>query len=119
VRFKIDENLPTDVSELLSAAGFDSQTVFAEGLRGTKDSDLDEVCRREERALVTLDLDFADIREYPPMGSPGRIVLRMVRQDRRTVLSAMQAVVALLQEEDVADRLWIVEEHRIRIRGED
>jgi len=66
MRFKIDENLHEDIAEALRTHGHDAQTVFDQGLRGHADPEIAEVARREWRAVVTLDLDFGNIREYPP-----------------------------------------------------
>jgi predicted nuclease of predicted toxin-antitoxin system len=90
--------------------------VFDEGLRGSADEVIAERCHREERALVTLDLDFADIRTYPPAGSPGMIVLRVRNQSRRHILRVLSRVTTLLDKEPVAGRLWIVSDAGVRIR---
>jgi predicted nuclease of predicted toxin-antitoxin system len=74
-------------------------------------------CPQEDRVLVTLDRDFADIRAYPPADYPGLIVLRLRNQSRPHVLSVMAHVVDLLKHEPVAGRLWIVSEAGARIRG--
>ena len=66
MRFKLDENLPIDVAQLLIQHGHDAKTVYDEALDGAKDEQIGEVCLNEERAFVTLDIDFADIRAYPP-----------------------------------------------------
>jgi len=62
MRFKVDENLPTGVAALLRAAGHDAATVNGEGVGGVRDKDLAELVKCEGRALVTLDVGFADIR---------------------------------------------------------
>ena len=62
--FKVDENLPQEVAEILRQAGHDATTVLEQGLGGAADSALEEVFRKEQRALVTLDNGFADIRAY-------------------------------------------------------
>lgn len=49
---------------------------------GRSDVDRADVCKAEERAIVTLDLDFADIRAYPPDSYSGLIVLRLDRQGK-------------------------------------
>ena len=85
---------------------------------GQGDPEIAEVCRVEERALVTLDLDFADILAYPPEKYSGIIVLRLTVQDVASVLRALRRFDAHLQQEVLAKRLWIVEDSRIRIRGE-
>lgn len=118
MNFKVDENLPVEVAEQLRAAHYDASTVHEQRLSGNPDLRIIEVCRQENRALVTLDLDFANVRAYPPNQYAGLIVLRLGRQDKRRVLNAFARVLHLLPQEPVAQRLWIVEETRIRIWGE-
>lgn len=116
MRFKIDENLPVEAKEVLLQAGFEATTVGDEALAGSPDLDIADVCRREQRAIITLDLDFADIRNYPPEDYAGLIVLRIARQDKNTVLNIIQRLTAPLRTEPLEKRLWIVDERRIRIR---
>ena len=66
MQFKIDENLHSDAADLLRQHGHDALTVHEQGLRGHTDMDIANVCQQEARAIVTLDLDFADIRVYSP-----------------------------------------------------
>jgi predicted nuclease of predicted toxin-antitoxin system len=117
MQFKIDENLHDEVAALLASAGHDAHTVHVEGLTGGNDSALAAHCRNENRVLVTLDRDFADIRAYPPADHTGLIVLRVGNQSRRHVLNVTTRVLDLLKREPVAGRLWIVSEAGVRIRG--
>jgi predicted nuclease of predicted toxin-antitoxin system len=117
MRFKVDENLPVEVAKLLSQVGHDAATVLEQHLSGGADSDVALVCQREGRVLVTLDLDFADIRAYPPAQCPGLIVLRLKQQDKPHVLETLSRVVRVFPDEPLERHLWIVEERRIRIRG--
>jgi predicted nuclease of predicted toxin-antitoxin system len=66
VKFKIYENLPAEAAEILKSAGFDAHTVADEDLAGAHDETVAGASRSEDRILVTLDLDFANIRAYPP-----------------------------------------------------
>lgn len=115
MRFKIDENLPSDLGGLLALAGHDAHSVLDENLSGAADSTA-KVCQEEDRILVTLDLDFANIRNYPPHEYPGIIVLRLSRQDRTAVFSIIPRILELLRTEPVSQRLWIVEDQHTRIR---
>lgn len=117
MRFKIDENLHHEVAEYLRQEGHDAETVHAEGLRGADDAVRADHCRREDRAIVTLDLDFADIRMFPPAANSGIIVLRISNQSRGHVLNVMMRVLHLLKTEPVVGRLWIVSDAGARIRG--
>ena len=66
MRFKFDENLPGELAALFAKVGHDAVTVLDEQIGGAKDADIAAVCLGEDRVLVTLDADFADIRAYPP-----------------------------------------------------
>jgi predicted nuclease of predicted toxin-antitoxin system len=89
MKFKTDENLPTEAADLLRSAGHDAVTVGEQRLSGSIDSAIGSVCEREHRVLVTLDLGFADIQTYPPGRYPGFVVLRLARQDKASVLRAI------------------------------
>ncbi len=86
MRFKVDEDLPDDIAEVLRMHGHDAETVYGEGLRGKTDPTIAERCQQEQRAVVTLDLDFANITVYPPEKYPGLIVLRIADQSRALIL---------------------------------
>lgn len=66
LRIKLDENLPRRIETALRGLGHDVETAISEGLSGAPDPDVLSACVAEGRILVTLDLDFSDIREYPP-----------------------------------------------------
>ena len=83
MKFKIDENLPVDGVVILRDAGFEADTVFDERLVGADDSVIANRSRAQDRVLVTLDLDFSNIRAYPPSQHAGIVVLRPNRQDKR------------------------------------
>jgi predicted nuclease of predicted toxin-antitoxin system len=119
MQFKIDENLPIEIAELLINAGHNAKTVNEQQLQGVKDPVLIDVCKRENRVLVTLDTDFSDIRAYPPQEFSGIIVLRVGSQAKQHITKVFQNIISLTQREPLNQHLWIVEETRIRIRGKD
>ncbi len=119
MRFKVDENLPIEVAGLLCSAGLDALTVFDQRLIGEADSRILDICQEEGRTLITLDLDFSDVRSYPPQEYFGLVVLRLHRQDKPYVLETIRGIIPLFEHEQIEGRLWIVEENRIRVRGEE
>jgi predicted nuclease of predicted toxin-antitoxin system len=115
MKFKLDENLSPSLSSLLVVSGHDAHSVTQQALGGQPDHRVIEVCRREGRALITLDLDFANIQAYPPTAYLGIIVLRLATQDNLTAEAAVRRLVAFLAIEEPQGALWIVENDRIRI----
>ena len=118
MKFKIDENLPVEVAEVLRHAAHDACTVLEQQYGGRPDAEIASLCQHEERILITLDKDFANIRMYPPERYAGIIVLRVKQQDKPSVLKMMQRVLLFLPNKPLEHHLWIVEETRIRIRGQ-
>ena len=116
LRFKLDENLPHRVAPALRDLGHDVETAISEGLAGAVDPDLLAACTAEDRILVTLDLDFADIRVYPPGSHRGLWVLRPVVQTFDTILALALAGVRLSAIERTAGQLWVIDRNRVRIR---
>jgi len=116
MKFKIDENLPIEIAEELRREGHDAATVLEENMRGFSDTKIVAVCHSEMRILITLDLDFADIRRYPPSDSPGIIVLRIEPQHKKHLVHSLRRIIPVLSKEPLSRRLWIVEEDRIRVR---
>lgn len=117
MKFKVDENMPAEVAALLAGAGHDAVTVPDQQLGGQPDPDVAAVCRHEVRAIVSLDLHFSDIRAYPPADYAGIIVLRLARLDKHRIMSAMQRLLPMLDQEPLVGRLWIVDETTVRIRS--
>lgn len=116
LRFKVDENLPTEVAMLLRDAGYDAVTVVDQKMGGRDDLVIAEICQDEQRIIVSLDLDFSDIRSYSPIDFAGIIVFRMVKQNKSRIVASAKRVIPLLGSEEIAGKLWVVDESRVRIR---
>ena len=117
MKFKIDENLPVEIADLLRSSGHDADTVHDEGLVGSPDANVIGACKSEGRCLITLDLDFSDMRAYTPSDLHGLIIFRLRRQDKTHVIEIARRMISLLEIEPLEQRLWIVDEERVRIRG--
>lgn len=76
---------------------------------------LASVCIAEQRALVTLDLDFANPVRLPPGVHAGIAVLRLPKRPVPDDLHALViSLIEALRTRSLPGRLWIVEPARIR-----
>ena len=99
---------------------FGHQVEFARdiGLAAASDAQIAERARESGAALLTRDLDFADVRRYPPDQYQGIVVLRLpdttVAQEIVRVLERFLMDPGFLGQ--LAGRLAIVELDRVRFR---
>ena len=63
--------MPDALSQFLVEAGHDVETACRERLAGAKDPAILKAATREDRILMTLDLDFADIEPILPGATRG------------------------------------------------
>jgi predicted nuclease of predicted toxin-antitoxin system len=76
MKLKLDENLSRHLKPLLTRLGHDVLTAADENLLSCSDTEIAAAALREERMLLTLDIEFADLRKYPPGSHPGIILFR-------------------------------------------
>ena len=118
MRFLIDANLPRSL--IAAIQRFAHQVEFARdiGLASAPDEDIGARARHSGAVLLTRDLDFADIRRYPPEQYPGIVVLRL--PDDTVAEEIVRVAERFLKEpvflEHLAGRLAIVEPDRVRFR---
>lgn len=116
MKIKLDENLPAGAAPLLRAAGHDVDTAIEEGLAGADDAVVLTAATNEDRALVTLDTDFANVRRYPIGAHAGIVVLRLRDQRWRAVKVALDRLAKSGILQRLKGGLAIVSEARIRLR---
>lgn len=85
MKLKLDENLPESLLSELSALGHDVDNVRLEGLGGQSDPNIWRAAQREERFLITQDLDFSDVREFKPGTHHGLMLVRLRVPGRRAL----------------------------------
>jgi predicted nuclease of predicted toxin-antitoxin system len=90
-------------------------TVIDEGLSGATDVDVLAAAVAEDRALVTMDLDFANPIRFPPHDTAGIAIQRTRdRAGHDELEGVVGRQVIALGEADLSGHLWIVERNRVR-----
>ncbi len=117
MKLLLDENLSPLHARLLRSLGHDAVSVVELGLSGADDSIVRAAAIESGRILVTLDGDFANLLRYPPAQTPGVMRFRLHPATEEAIDAAIRWAVARLAETDVAGRLVVVDEKKIRIRG--
>lgn len=108
------------VSESLKKAGYQVELLRDHLPIDAKDPDVIAAAQKLDAVLLTLNGDFADIINYPPAKFGGIIALQ-VRNHPETLPAIVMRLLTYLSEhaerEHYAGKLFLVEAHRIRIKG--
>jgi predicted nuclease of predicted toxin-antitoxin system len=116
MRIKIDENLPLQIALKLKSFGHDAHTAQEEGLSGCADRVIWEAAQRDERFLITQDLDFSDARRFAPGTHHGILLIRLHSPSR---LSLIERIEELFQHENVsgwASCFVVATDRKVRVR---
>ena len=116
MKLKLDENLSRHLKPILIGLGHDVLTAADEDLLSRPDVEVAACAAREGRILLSLDIEFADLRKYPPGSHPGIILFRpaslgplsvnrfVERFVRSTDLSALSGCVAVVEPQSIRVR---------------
>jgi predicted nuclease of predicted toxin-antitoxin system len=76
MKLKLDENISRHLKPILENLSHDVLTVSDQGLLSQDDITIGMAAKTEGRMLLTLDLEFGDLRKHPPGEHPGIILFR-------------------------------------------
>jgi predicted nuclease of predicted toxin-antitoxin system len=76
MKLKLDENLSCHLKPVLAELGHDVLTAADENLLSHPETEIARAAKNEQCMLLTLDVEFADLRKYPPGSHPGVILFR-------------------------------------------
>ena len=116
MRFKLDENLSRHLKPTLFSLGHDVMTVADEGLTSQPDTAVADAARSESRILLTLDIEFADLRKYAPGTHPGIVPFRPRSLGATTVNEFVEAFVRRTDLDALIGCAAVVDSTRVRIR---
>jgi predicted nuclease of predicted toxin-antitoxin system len=118
MRFLIDANLPRAAINVCQKFGHEVEFARDIGMAAAPDEQIAARACESGAALLTRDLDFSDVRRYPPDQYQGIVVLRLpdttVAQEIVRVLERFLMDPGFLGQ--LAGRLAVVEVNRVRFR---
>jgi predicted nuclease of predicted toxin-antitoxin system len=118
VRFFLDANMPRSAVSALTQLGHEVEFSRDIGMANDRDEAIAARARETQAVLVTRDLDFADVRRYPPEQYAGIVVLRLpddaIAPDIVNVVERFAGNPAFTSQ--LAGRLAVVDESRVRFR---
>jgi predicted nuclease of predicted toxin-antitoxin system len=117
VKLLLDENLSPHQSVVLRGLDYDAVRVVEIGLAGAPDERIREYAITEDRVLMTLDADFANLLRFPPAGTPGVIRLKVHPPTEAAIRDQIQRALTLLTDRNLRGCLAVYHAGMVRIRS--
>lgn len=117
MRLLLDENLSPQQATVLREQGHDAVAAVDAGLSGEPDTRIREYAIQEDRVLITLDADFADMLRFPPAGTPGVIRLKIHPPTEAAIREQIQIALQRVKEADLKGCLAVAHKGIVRIRS--
>jgi hypothetical protein len=115
MKFKLDENVDLRILSRFRSAGYDVATVPEQNLISAPDTKVIEVCRQEERCLVTADRDFTNRLRYNPANYSGIAVIRLPAQMKLiNWFDAIETLLEGLESASITGKLWVIRNNSIQ-----
>jgi predicted nuclease of predicted toxin-antitoxin system len=116
MRFLADMGVSMRVVEWLRASGHDAMHLRDEGLQKLPNGEIVQKAIREERVVLTFDLDFGEIVAASGGTSIGAILFRLRNTRADFVVQRLKAVLDRSTEELAQGAVVLVEDGRHRVR---
>lgn len=113
---KLDENLSRKHVEFLREHGYEADRIHDQGLSGASDELVWQRVSSEGRYLITLDLDFSDVRRFVPGSHPGILLVRARDNSRGAVLEILVRVLSEQPLEALRGCLAVADANLTRVR---
>ena len=112
----LDQCVPRRYLRLLHDWGYAANLITDHIPANSPDPDLLMLAGELDAVLLTIDLDFSNILDYPPATYGGILVMRYQIEDEAEVDETLKTALVDLYREELRGALVIVSPHRYRIR---
>jgi predicted nuclease of predicted toxin-antitoxin system len=116
MKLKLDENLSKHLKPALTLLDHDVLTAADEGLLSQSDVVVARASMAEGRMLLTLDLEFGDLRKYPPGQHPGIVLFRPRSYGPLSVNRFVEQFIRETNLGELDGCVVLVEPDRVRVR---
>jgi len=116
MRFLIDMMLSPGLASWLRSEGHDAVHASTLGLAQAPDTAIVDHARRDQRVIVTGDLDYPRLLAIAGGGRPGLILFRGGAYKEAQIRTSLAAVFQTIPPEELSDSIVVVEPTRIRRR---
>ena len=116
MRFLVDMPLSPVLAEWLRAEGHEAVHAADVGLGQAPDKEIIAQARKDNRTIVTADLDYARFLALAGSGSPGIILLRGGNYSDKEMVGLIKRALRIISSDQLLDSIVVVDKKSVRRR---
>ncbi len=116
--FLLDHCVPRTYFHLLKQWGYEASLLTEHVAPTADDPDVLALAKKLQAVLFTVDMDFSNIKSYPPQDYNGIIVVRYQAQDEEKTSNALREVLQKFYPDDLGGVLVVIKGDRYSVRRE-
>ena len=117
LKFLADMGISLSTVRALRIAGHDAAHLYERGLDRLADSAVLDLARREDRVVLTFDLDFGDLLALGLLDSPSVVIFRLSDETPASVNPKLAEVLERCEAPLTGGAVVVVEDTRYRVRA--
>jgi predicted nuclease of predicted toxin-antitoxin system len=116
LKFLLDADMPKSSAQVIRNLGFEIEDVRDIGMRAAKDKEIMDYALKNNKIIITMDLDFGEVLRYPQ--HPGAIILRLPYAfTSKEINERLREFFMSINEKNLIGAIMIVELSRYRRRS--
>lgn len=116
MKFLVDMPLSPALALWLVQQGHDAVHAFPVGLGSASDAAILERAGKEQRVIITADLDYPRLLALTQAQGPGLILFRGGNYSEQEAIERLTRVLAIIPAEELPNSIIVIEKYRIRRR---
>ncbi len=116
MKFLVDMPLSPALADWLVERGHDAVHALSVGLERAPDESILERAERDQRVVITADLDYPRLLAMAEAKGPGLILFRGGNWSERAAIIRLAKALETIAERELANSIVVVESRRIRMR---
>lgn len=114
MKFLVDMTASPQLAQWLKKKGYDAVHASDIGLFKTKDKEILREARKQDRIIITADLDFPQLLAISHAKDPGVILFRGGNYNEQEMLDLLKRVLDNMKKEKLFNSITVVDKTRIR-----
>ena len=117
MKFLLDMPISPKTEKFLRGLGYDAIRVDKLGMKKATDKEIFEYAIKEDRTIITVDLDFGRILSYFKTSKPSIIIFRLKYPSVEKINRLLSSIIPKIEEEIEKGSIIVIGDEKVRVKN--